>query len=220
MRNQITVDAALQSYIGRVSLREPDVLRELREETSALSAHLMQVPPEQGQFLRLLIAATGARRSLEIGVFTGYSLLSAALALPPDGSVVALEINEVWCELALHYCRRAGVADKVDIRVGDATQSLAALVAEDGAAGSFDFAFIDANKDSYLQYYEDALELLRPGGLMVIDNVLWHGAVTEAAGEDPEIRSLQELNARLHHDERIELSMLPFADGITLAVKR
>lgn len=220
MRTPITVDHAVHRYVADISLREPPVLQQLREETSALAGHLMQVPPEQGQFLRLLLAATGARRTLEVGVFTGYSLLSTALALPDDGRIVALDINRDWAELGLYYCRRAGVDHKIDLRIGDAVETLAELVAEDGARGSFDFAFIDANKESYQAYFDGALALLRPGGLIVVDNVLWHGAVVDQAEPDDETAALREFNARLHHDDRVELSVLPVADGMALAVKR
>lgn len=220
MRLQLTLNDALQDYISAVSLREPDVLRELREETAKLPFHLMQVPPEEGQFLSVLVRAVGARRALEIGVFTGYSLLSTALALPDDGQLIGLENNELWGEIALGFCKRAGVAHKVDLRIGDAQQSLAALLDEDGAVGSFDFAFIDANKEGYQTYLDGALRLLRPGGLVVIDNVLWHGAVMNPAARDSETLALQEFNARLRDDQRVAISMIPFADGMTLAVKR
>ncbi|MPZ81288.1 MAG: methyltransferase [Actinophytocola sp.] len=220
MRIQVALNDELQDYIADVSLREPDLLRELRAETAKLPWHLMQVPPEQGQFLSTLVKAVRAKRVLEVGVFTGYSLLSTALALPAGGAVVALEINPEWSAIALDYCKRAGVADMVDLRVGDATRSLAALVAEDGAVGSFDFVFIDANKEGYQTYYEAALTLLRPGGLIVIDNVLWHGTVVNPSAPAIETRVLREFNERLRHDERVDFSLLPVADGMTLAVKR
>ncbi len=220
MRIQVTVDEALQHYIAEVSLREPDVLRQLREETAALPMHLMQVPPQQGQFLSLLVKAIGARRALEIGVFTGYSLVATALALPADGRIVALEKVEEWAAIARDYCRRAEVTDKVDLRVGDAGQSLVDLLAEPGARGSFDFAFVDANKECYQHYFDAAIELLRPGGLLVVDNVLWHGAVVDDQTRDPETLALRSFNTKLRTDERVDISLLPFADGMTLAVKR
>jgi predicted O-methyltransferase YrrM len=153
-------------------------------------------------------------------VFTGYSLLSTALALPPDGLVTGLESNAEWAEMALGFCKKADVAHKVDLRVGDARQTLAGLIAEEGAEGSFDFAFIDANKEGYQAYFDGALRLLRPGGLVVVDNVLWHGAVVNSSPRDSETRAVREFNARLHTDERVAISMIPFADGMTLAVKR
>jgi predicted O-methyltransferase YrrM len=220
MRLQVTLNDALQDYISAVSLREPELLRKLREETAKLPFHLMQVPPEEGQFLSVLVKAVGAKRVLEVGVFTGYSLLSTALALPDDGRVIGLENNEEWGEIALNFCKRAGVAHKVDLRFGDARETLAALLDEDGAVDSFDFVFIDANKEGYQAYFDGTLRLLRPGGLVVVDNVLWHGAVVNSSARDSETRALQEFNARLHDDQRVAISMIPFADGMTLAVKR
>lgn len=220
MRIQVELTDTLQSYIADVSLREPDLLRELREKTADLPEHLMQISPEQGQFLSLLVRATGARRALEIGVFTGYSLVCTALALPADGTVVGCDINEEWSALALEYCERAGVAGKVDLRIGDARETLAGLLAQEGAAGSFDFVFIDADKEGYETYYEAALTLLRNGGLIVVDNVLWHGTVIDENSQEDETRALRAFNARLRGDKRIDLSLIPFADGLTFALKR
>ncbi|MBW4717531.1 class I SAM-dependent methyltransferase [Saccharothrix obliqua] len=220
MRMQIELDDVLQDYVTDVSLREHDVLRELRRETSELPERLMQVSPEQGQFLSLLVRAIGARRALEVGVFTGYSLLCTALALPAGGRVVACDLNPEWSEMALEFCARAGVADKVDLRVGDARRILDELLAEDGAEGSFDFAFIDADKVGYDAYYEAALRLLRPGGLIVVDNVLWSGAVVDARAQDDDTRALRVFNAKLRDDKRIDISLIPFADGLTFALKR
>jgi predicted O-methyltransferase YrrM len=210
---------ALQSYITDVSLREPDLLRELRDKTAELPERerIMQISPEQGQFLSLLVRAVGAKRALEIGTFTGYSLLCTALALPADGTVVACEISKEWSAIALEYCQRAGVADKVDLRIGDAQETLTGLV---DAAASFDFVFIDADKENYEAYYEAALTLLGSGGLIVVDNVLWHGAVVDDTAQDEETRALRAFNAKLHHDERVDLSLIPFADGLTFALKR
>ncbi|OLT19122.1 methyltransferase [Actinomadura sp. CNU-125] len=220
MRLQVILNDTLQDYISAVSLRESELLQELREKTADTPFGLMQVPPEEGQFLSVLAMASGARRTLEIGVFTGYSLLSTALAIPEDGLVVGLEQNEEWADMAFDFCERAGVAHKVDLRIGDARRSLASLLAERGAAESFDLVFIDANKEDYQTYFEGALVLLRRGGLIVVDNVLWHGAVANATARDSETRALREFNARLHRDERVAISMIPFADGMTLAVKR
>lgn len=220
MRIQVELTDALQGYIAGVSLREPDVLRELREKTAGLPEHLMQISPEQGQFLNLLVRAIGVRRALEIGVFTGYSLVCTALALPADGIVVGCDISEEWSAIALDYCERAGVAGKVDLRIGDARETLAGLVAREGAAGSFDFVFIDADKEGYEAYYEAALTLLRTGGLIVVDNVLWHGAVIDETSQDDETRALRAFNAKLHDDQRVDLSLIPFADGLTFALKR
>lgn len=219
MRIQVKLTDALQSYITDVSLREPDLLRELRDKTAELPERerIMQISPEQGQFLSLLVRAVGAKRALEIGTFTGYSLLCTALALPADGTVVACEISKEWSAIALEYCQRAGVADKVDLRIGDAQETLTGLV---DAAASFDFVFIDADKENYEAYYEAALTLLGSGGLIVVDNVLWHGAVVDDTAQDEETRALRAFNAKLHHDERVDLSLIPFADGLTFALKR
>lgn len=220
MGNQVRLTDSLLDYVAGVSLREPDLLRELREKTAELPEHRMQISPEQGQFLNLLVRATGACLTLEIGVFTGYSLLSTALALPTDGLVVGCDNNAEWAAVALDYCERAGVADKVDLRVGDARESLAGLIDDDYAFDSFDFVFIDADKENYEAYFEAAMTLARPGGLIVVDNVLWGGSVADETVRDAETQALREFNARRRHDERIDLCVLPFADGLTLTLKR
>lgn len=220
MRTQVQLSEELQDYVADMSLREPPVLAELREKTSALPLHLMQVSPEQGQFLRLLVRAIGARRALEVGVFTGYSLLCTAMALPADGSVVACDVDEEWAAMAMDHCKQAGVADKVDLRIGDARRTLADLIEREGAAGTFDFVFIDADKEGYETYYEAALTLLRPGGLVLVDNVLWHSAVLDDSVQDSETRALRAFNEKVRNDDRVELSMIPFADGLTFALKR
>ncbi|MEU5477772.1 O-methyltransferase [Streptomyces mirabilis] len=220
MRIQVNLTEKLQNYVADVSLSESPPLCELREETSLLAERNMQISPEQGQFLSVLLRAIGAKRTLEVGVFTGYSLLRTALTLPADGRVTACDISAKWAEVALGHCERAGVADKVDLRVGDARETLAALVQEEGAAGSFDFVFLDADKEGYETYYEYGLTLLRPGGLLVADNVLWSGLVIDESVQDDETRALRAFNTKLYEDDRVHLSMLPFADGLTLAVKR
>ncbi|BCJ68056.1 O-methyltransferase [Polymorphospora rubra] len=220
MRIQVDLSKELQDYVTASSLREPQILAELREYTSALPLHLLQISPEQGQFLRVLVSALRVRKAVEIGVFTGYSLLCTALALPPTGTVVACEISEEWAAIAIDHCKRAGVADRVDVRVGDARVTLDALLAEPGARGSFDFVFIDADKENYEAYYEAGLELLRPGGLVLVDNVLWKGAVIDDEAQDDETRALRAFNAKVRDDDRVDLSMLPFADGLTFALKR
>jgi predicted O-methyltransferase YrrM len=227
MRFQVPMTPALQRYVEDVSVREPDLLRQLRKTTSealrgsklSFADRLMATSPDQGQLLSTLVRATGARRAVEVGVFTGYSLLCTALALPPDGRVIGCEINEEWAAIAADHVERAGVADRVEIRIGDARQTLADLLAN-GAAGTIDFVFVDADKFNYLSYYESGLELLRPGGLMVVDNVLWHGRVAVEDADEPETLALREFNLRLHRDERIDLTVLPVNDGMTLAVKR
>lgn len=218
MRIQVELTEQLQNYVAEVSLREPDVLRDLRAATDELPERLMQISPEQGQFLSLLVRALGVRRAIEIGVFTGYSLLSTARALPEDGILIGCDISEQWAAIARDFCQRSGVADRVDLRIGDAAQTLRGLV-RDGAAGTFDFVFIDADKPSYETYFELALTLLRPGGLVVVDNVLWHGAVIDPAVQDADTTAVRDFNSKLSADKRVDISLLPFADGLTFAVK-
>jgi caffeoyl-CoA O-methyltransferase len=209
----------LYDYMLSVTSREHPVLAELRAETARMPRAGMQIAPEQGQFMAMLVTLLGARRTLEVGVFTGYSSLAVALALPSDGRVVALDISEEWTSVGRRYWQAAGVADKVDLRVGPAAESLRALVAE-GCTGEFDFAFIDADKERYDTYYELALQLVRPGGLIAIDNVLWGGSVADPADQDADTRALRALNEKLHGDTRIDLAMVPIGDGLTLARKR
>jgi predicted O-methyltransferase YrrM len=179
----------------------------------------MQIPAEQGQFLHLLVQLIGAKKTIEVGVFTGYSTLWTAMALPEDGYVVACDTSEEWTAIAQRYWKEAGVAHKIDLRLAPATQTLDHLLAE-SYANSFDFAFIDADKENYLNYYERALQLVRPGGLIAIDNVLRSGEVIDPAIQEPGTVAIRELNRRLRDDQRITLSMLPLADGLTLALKR
>ena len=208
----------LYDYLLAVSLREPDVLRELREETASLPEASMQIAPEQGQFMALLVRIIGARRTLEVGVFTGYSSTCMALALPPEGRVVACDISEEYTAVARRAWQRAGVDNKIELHLGPAVDTLDALV-RDGQAASFDFAFIDADKQSYDAYYERALELVRPGGLLAIDNTLWQGAVIDPVDDSEAVVSIRALNTKLRDDSRIHLSMLPLGDGLTLAQK-
>ena len=209
----------LLDYIQRVSLREPAILRRLRRETAALPCAAMQISPEQGQFMALLVQLLSARRTLEIGVFTGYSSLAVALALPDHGRIIACDVSEEWTSIARRYWREAGVESKIDLRLGPALKTLDDLIAK-GQGGRFDFAFIDADKENYANYYERALVLVRPGGLIAIDNVLWDGKVIHPARNDADTRAIRAFNEKLHHDERIWLSMLPIRDGLTLACKK
>jgi caffeoyl-CoA O-methyltransferase len=179
----------------------------------------MQISPEQGQFMALLVELIGARRILEVGTFTGYSALAVALALPPDGRVITCDINEEMTAIARRYWAEAGVADKIDLRLAPAIDTLDELLAE-GQAGQFDFAFIDADKTNYLAYYERTLELLRSGGLIAIDNVLWNGAVADPERQDDDTSAIRALNEAVHADDRVSLSLLPISDGLTLARKR
>jgi predicted O-methyltransferase YrrM len=215
----LEISGDLWEYIRLVSLREPDVLRRLREETAPLPQAMMQISPEQGQLMSLLVRLLGARRTLEIGVFTGYSSTAVALALPAGGKIIACDVSEEWTAIARRYWREAGVAEKIDLRLRPALETLDALLAA-GEAGAFDFAFIDADKSNYLNYYEGCLRLLRPGGLIAVDNVLWHGAVIDAAKKDEDTLAIREFNQRLSRDERVWLSLLPVSDGLTLALKK
>jgi predicted O-methyltransferase YrrM len=209
----------LYEYILSVSLREPEVLARLRAETLQQAMSVMLSAPEQGQFLALLVQLTGARKCLEIGVYTGYSTLWVALALPAEGSVVACDVSEKWTAIAQRYWEEAGVAERIDLRLAPALETLDCLLAAE-QAGSFDFAFIDADKVNYPDYYERTLQLLRPGGLMAIDNTLWSGAVADTTRQDPETCAIRALNKRVHVDDRVQMSLLPIADGLTLARKR
>lgn len=215
----IGLDDRLYQYLCDNSLREDDLLRALREETAALPKSMMQIAPEQGQFMALLVCLMGARRCIEVGVFTGYSSLAVATALPEDGYLLACDVNVEWTDIARRYWQQAGVADRIDLVLAPAGETLAARLA-DGEAGSYDFAFIDADKTGYDAYYEQCLKLLRPGGLIVLDNMLWNGSVADPQADDTDTLALKALNARLRDDERIDLSLLPVADGLALCRKR
>ncbi len=209
----------LYDYLLSVSLREPDILQQLREETAHLPNAIMQIAPEQGQFMALLVQLLSATKTLEVGVFTGYSSLCVALALPANGKIVTCDVSEEYTAMARRYWEAAGVADKIDLRLAPALETLDELLAA-GFAGTFDFAFIDADKRNYEGYYERSLQLIRPGGLIAIDNVLWSGRVAEPQAQDNQTQVIRALNEKLHHDKRITLSMVPIADGLTLALKR
>ena len=212
------VDDTIHDYILSVSVREHPLLARLREETARDPLARMQIAPDQGQFMAFLCRLIGARRTLEIGVFTGYSSLSVALALPHDGAIVALDINEEWTAVARRYWEAAGVANKIDLRLGPALGSLDALLSDEGE-NRFDFAFIDADKENYGGYYERCLRLIRPGGIVAIDNVLWNGKVADPEARDADTDAIRALNSALRNDERIDLSLVPIADGLTLARK-
>jgi predicted O-methyltransferase YrrM len=215
----IAMTDRLYSYLLDCSLREPEILTRLRKETAPYPNAVMQISPEQGQFMQLLVRLIGARTTLELGVFTGYSSLSVALALPDDGSMVVCDIDERYTNVARRYWREAGVEHKIDLRLDFAIKTLDRLIAE-GKTGAFDFAFIDADKENEHHYYEQCLTLIRPGGLIAIDNVLWGGAVADPGYQDEATVAIRELNERLREDDRIELSLVPIADGLTLAMKR
>jgi predicted O-methyltransferase YrrM len=215
----ISITDSLYEYLLSVSLREPRLLLDLREETAAMPAARMQISPEQGQFMALVTRLTGARRCLEVGVFTGYSSLAVAMALPDDGRIIACDVSEKWTSIARNYWRAAGVDHKIDLRLAPALETLDGLIAT-GHAGSFDLAFIDADKTNYLAYYERALVLLRQGGLVLIDNTLWSGKVADPEVADADTVALRHFNEALHADARVDLSLLPMGDGLTLARKR
>lgn len=215
----LTLDDSLYQYLLDVSLRETPLLKRLRDETAQLANAQWQIAPEQGQFMALLVELLGARRAVEVGTFTGYSSLVVALAMPADGRLVTCDVDEKTTAIARRYWKEAGVADKIELRLGPAVDSLDALLADGGAEG-FDLAFVDADKKNYDAYYERGLALLRPGGLMVVDNVLWNGAVADPARQDEDTLAIRALNAKIHGDERVSLSLLPVSDGLTLARKR
>ncbi|SHN09456.1 Predicted O-methyltransferase YrrM [Duganella sacchari] len=214
----LTLTDTLYDYVLTHSLREHPAQTALRDATRGHERATMQISPEQGQFMALLVKLMGARNAIEVGVFTGYSALSVALALPPEGRLVACDISEEYTSVARPFWQQAGVADKISLRIAPAQQTLNTLL-EDGEAGLYDFAFIDAEKTGYDGYYESCLQLVRPGGLIVLDNTLREGKVTQRADND-DTAAIQALNIKLHQDERIDLSFLPLSDGLTLARKR
>ena len=205
----------LVDYVHRYGVREHPVLARLRERTAPLPEHNMQIGPDQGAFMAMLVRLTGARRILEIGTFTGYSSTAMALALPADGRITCLDVSREWTDIARQAWTDAGVAEKVELRLGPAVETLATL---DDA--SFDLAFIDADKPSYDSYYEECLRVVRPGGLIMVDNVLWSGRVAEDGEPDENTGHLRALNAKIASDERVDHVLLPLADGLTLARRR
>jgi predicted O-methyltransferase YrrM len=216
---RLVVTDEIHQYIIDHSLREPEVLARLRAETSRHPYALMQIGPEQGQLMALLARLINAKRCIEIGVFTGYSALVVALALPDDGRIVACDLNEEWTSIGARYWKEAGVDHKIDLRLQPALRTLDSLIAG-GESGTYDYAFIDADKPNYDAYYERVLQLLRPGGLIVIDNVLWSGSVADPAANDADTMAFKQLNAKLHKDERADVSLLGIGDGVTLVRKR
>ena len=218
-REQIQLTPALYEYLLAHSVREPEVLRALREETAPLRHAGMQIGPDQGQLMALLVKLMGARRTIEVGVFTGYSALAVALALPEDGRIVACDLSEEWTAVAQRAWARAGVAHKIDLKLAAASRTLERML-QAGEAGGYDFAFIDADKGNYLDYFEKCLALVRRGGLIAIDNTLWSGRVADPANDEADTKALRAFNAALHRDERVDLALLPLGDGLTLALKR
>lgn len=216
-RLQITDE--IHRYLIEHSVREPEVLARLRAATASLPLAQMQIGPEQGQLMALLARLMGAKRCIEIGVFTGYSSLAVALALPPDGRILACDVSEEWTAIARRFWREAGVEHKIELKLQPATRTLEELLAA-GEAGRYDFAFVDADKPAYDTYYEQLLKLLRQGGLIALDNTLWSGAVANPDASEPNTVALRALNDKLHRDERVDLTLLPVGDGLTLARKR
>jgi len=215
----IYLNDGLYDYLLGVSLREPDLLRRLRDETRPMPEADCQISPEQGQFMALLLRAIGARRVLEVGTFTGYSSLVMALALPEDGRVVTCDRSEEYTRIARRYWREAGVDGRIELRLGDAQQTLARLIADDGR-GRFDFAFIDADKENDGTYFEQCMELVRQGGIIAIDNTLWSGRVADPAQVDSDTVAIRAFNAARLRDERVDLGLVPIADGLTVCRKR
>jgi predicted O-methyltransferase YrrM len=216
-RLQITDE--IHRYVVEHSVREPEVLARLRAATVSLPQAQMQIGPEQGQLMAMLARLIGAKRCIEIGVFTGYSSLAVALALPEDGRILACDVSEEWTAIARRFWREAGVEHKIELKLQPAVRTLEQLLAA-GETGRYDFAFIDADKPAYDTYYELLLKLVRPGGLIALDNTLWSGRVADPDDRDPNTAALRVLNDKLHRDERIDLSLLPVGDGLTLARKR
>jgi predicted O-methyltransferase YrrM len=214
----LNLDDTLYDYILQHSIREHPAQTELRALTKLHPHAGMQVCAEQAQFMAMLVKLTGARRAVEVGVFTGYSALAVALALPQDGRLLACDINDEFTKIGIPFWQRAGVAHKIDLQIAPALITLDARLAA-GEAGQYDFAFIDADKRSYDAYYERCLQLLRTGGLIAIDNTLWSGAVASPS-QDIDTVALQALNIKLHADERVDMSLLPIGDGLTLARRR
>ena len=211
----LQLDQQLLDYLRKRSLREPDVCRELRHATASRQDHNMQIAPEQGQFLSLLVRLTGSRRILEVGTYTGYSALWMALALPDSGAVVTCDINQETAEVAKKHWQLAGQQHKIELKLQPALQTMRELA--DGE--QFDMVFIDGPKPEYIQYAELALQLLRPGGLMAVDNTLWDGKVLQGQDADPDTKAIQQFNQHLHQHQRWHISMVPIGDGLSLAMK-
>jgi predicted O-methyltransferase YrrM len=217
MSSQIFLDEALHKYLASASLREPEILGQLREETSHLELARMQIGPEQGQFMALLLKLMGAKRYLEVGTFTGYSALVCALAMP-GGEIFALDISREWTSIAQRYWEEAGVADRVHLHLGDAAVTMQSMLPAE--QGTFDFIFIDADKPGYQTYIDYGYELLRSGGLIALDNVLWDGAVADARDNEEDTVAIRAVNEAMRDDERFDISLVPIGDGLTLAMKR
>lgn len=220
MSNQsIQLTDNLHQYLLDNSLREPEILTRLRQETAEHPLVDMQISPEQGQLMGLLVKLIGAKKCLEIGVFTGYSSLVVALNLPEDGIVVACDVSVEFTAIAEQYWQAAGVSHKIDLQIAPALETLDRLIAN-GEAGTFDFAFIDADKNNYAGYYDRCLQLVRSGGLILVDNVLWYGRVADPSmDKDKRTQAIKEINHQIHHDDRVQISLIPIGDGLTIVRK-
>jgi len=216
----IVMTDPLYDYLLTASVRETDAQRDLRAETAKLAEGGMQIGPEQGQFMSLLIKLIGAKRALEIGTFTGYSALTVAMALPEDGQLIACDVSEEWTSIGRRYWQREGMAHKIDLRIAPGKETLAKLVADSSQLNSFDFAFIDADKTNYGAYYDYCMKLVRPGGLIAVDNVLWGGEVANSDDQKPDTVAIRELTAKIYQDNRVDVSLVPIGDGVMLARKR
>jgi O-methyltransferase len=215
----IGLDERLHHYLLSHSVRETSVMRRLRERTMAHQWARMQIAPEQGQLMALLVEIIGARQAVEIGTFTGYSALWIASALPRDGCLICCDVNEEWATQGIPFWEEAGVRERIDLRIAPALETLEDLLKK-GSAGRFDLVFVDADKPAYADYYEYGLELLHPGGLILFDNTLWGGAVADPDNDDEDTRGIRALNERLHRDGRVSQSLVPIGDGLTIARKR
>lgn len=218
-RRTVTMTDSLYDYIQTVGFREPAILAKLREETAAMPEAGMQISPEQGQFMALLVELMGMQRIVELGTFTGYSSLRMALALQDGGKVIACDLNDTWTQIARRYWEEAGVSDKIELRLGPALDTLDNMLAN-GDEGTIDFVFIDADKENYPHYYKRALKILRPGGLVGIDNTLWGGAVADPSANSPSTVALRNINDIIRNDDRVTFCLVPIGDGLTLARKR
>lgn len=217
--NTLNLTPAVYAYYQKMGFRDTEILQKLRAATAKMSTGHMQISPEQGQLLALLVELMGAKKTLDIGVFTGYSALCVAMALPEDGKVIGCDINVEWTKMAKKFWEMAGVAHKIDLRIAPALKTLQTLI-DEGEKDTFDFAFIDADKANYIEYYEKSMILIRSGGLIAIDNVLWGGDVADPHITDSNTRMIRQINETLLADNRITISMLPIGDGLTLARKR
>jgi len=215
----LSITPEIHKYLLSVSLREHPVLTALRTQTQTMPAGVMQISPEQGQFMQLLVKLLGAKKTLEVGVFTGYSALSVALALPEDGKIIACDVNEEWTSIAQTFWEKAGVSHKIHLKLAPALETMQRLI-EQGEAASFDFIFLDADKANYPQYYELAIQLIRVGGLIAVDNVLWGGDVANPTNHDKQTEAIRSLNQKVFNDDRVDISLVPIRDGLTLARKK